>query len=660
MKIATMTAGAMLSVALLGASPAIQATGFFDLERDQKWGHWFKKPRHGYHKDFNLTILHINDHHSHLEADDFDFDVSDLSLSTITESGAPVSAVEVTYGGFPLLVDLFQRQEKKLKRKGKNYLKIHAGDAITGTLFYTLFEGQADADMMNQVCFDAFALGNHEFDGGDSGLAKFLDALAAGDCDTPVLAANVVPSATSAIANDYIKPFVIKRFGREKVGLIGIDIAKKTKESSSPDEGTEFLDELETAQKYIDELRNEHRVNKIVLVTHYQYANDVALANALDGVDVIVGGDSHSLLGGQNLVDLGFNPVGDYPTVTTDAQGNKVCVVQAWEYAHVLGKLNIKFDHRGNVKSCGGKPMLPVARGEYSYEYADRDDRLLSGLDKRIVNKALRRIPEIKLARADTETSTLLASYQDQVDVLKQTVIGSVAEDLCFERFPGQGRSAICDVSATAANGSDISNIVAKAFLTVTPTADIAIQNGGGVRVDVAAGDFTIADAFSMLPFSNTLVTLEMTGQQVIDVLEEALEYGLDPNGSTGAYPYAAGLRYNVDLSQAFGSRISNVEVNPRVSAAWSPIDPAASYTIVTNNFIAAGRDGYTTFGTVFADPDKVVDTFTEYAQGFIDYVELLAEQGLSLQKLPLDEYSTQLFIDRNACNHSTSNCVGY
>jgi 5'-nucleotidase len=207
-------------------------------------------------------------------------------------------------------------------------------------------------------------------------------------------------------------------------------------------------------------------------------------------------------------------------------------------------------------------------------------------------------------------------------------------------------------VSATYENGSDISNVVAKAFLTVTPTADIAIQNGGGVRVDLAAGDVTIADAFTLLPFSNTLVILDMTGQQIIDVLEDALANFLDNGGSSGSYPYASGLRYDIDASQTKGNRVSNVEINAQVSGSWSAIDVAATYRVVTNDFIASGQDGYTTFSVPF-DAGNFEDTYTEYAQGFIDYVEALTEDGQQVQKLPIEEYSTQLFIDADGCNHS-------
>ncbi|MEC9254698.1 MAG: metallophosphoesterase, partial [Pseudomonadota bacterium] len=114
----------------------------------------------------SISILHMNDHHSHLEAESFGFDVSELGLETGAEGGA-IAEVDVTYGGFPMMVSLFN----SLEMQSDNVLKLHSGDAITGTLYYSLFKGRADADMMNQICFDAFALGNHEFDDGDTGLA---------------------------------------------------------------------------------------------------------------------------------------------------------------------------------------------------------------------------------------------------------------------------------------------------------------------------------------------------------------------------------------------------------------------------------------------------------------------------------------------------------
>ena len=95
----------------------------------------------------------------------------------------------VRSGGFPAVISTFD----KLSVGKSNILKLHAGDAITGDLLYTLFRGEADAALMNEVCFDAFALGNHEFDDGDAGFVTFLDFLNKGDCQTPILGANVIP-----------------------------------------------------------------------------------------------------------------------------------------------------------------------------------------------------------------------------------------------------------------------------------------------------------------------------------------------------------------------------------------------------------------------------------------------------------------------------------
>ncbi len=559
--------------------------------------------------DFNLGILHINDHHSNVEGDDIDLLINDVEI-------------EFDSGGFPRVVTKIE----ELKASKENALTLHAGDAITGTLFYTLFQGQVDADLMNEVCFDAFALGNHEFDAGDAGLKVFLDYLFAPTCQTPVLAANIVPEVGTPLApnavDDYILPYTIKSYGEEQVGIVGIDIANKTQNSSNPDATTMFLDETESAQAAIDEL-TAMGVNKIVLLTHYQYENDLELAGDLTGVDVIVGGDSHSLLG-DTFTDLGLNPVGPYPTEMTNADGEPVCVVQAWEYAQVVGELDVVFDGEGVVKSCSGTPHLMLgAQG-------DLDAATQAFIDE---------TPELSLVEPDLSAQAVLDQYSGQVETLRQTIIGTAVVDLCLERIPGQGRSSICTAAETLPNGSDISNIVALAFKEQAK-ADIAIQNAGGVRIDVPAGDISIDTAYTLLPFANTLVNLEMTGAEIIQVLEEAVDFALNPEGSTGAYPYASGLRYDVDLNQAMGSRLSNVEVKIGDATSYTAIDTTATYTVVTNNFISAGRDGYLTFGTL-TDEGRVEDTFLDYAQSFVDYVKDVG----SVEKLPLEDYSTQNFV---------------
>lgn len=578
-------------------------------------------------KPLRVRILHINDHHSHLNP----------STTTLKLAGQDT---QVQLGGFARVIAMY----KAFEASGGNLLKLHAGDATTGDLYYTLFKGEADAAMMSQVCFDAFELGNHEFDEGDAGLKRFLDYLKAGSCNTAVLGANITPKLGSSplaltSATDYIQPYTIKDYGGEKVGIIGINIAGKTKNSSNPDSTTTFANEQITAQKYIDDLKSQG-INKIVLLSHYGYDNDLELANNLSGVDVIVGGDSHTLLGGDRLTKLGLTPSGSYPTKQTNKDGDPVCIVQAWQYSNAVGQLDVRFDAYGKVTNCRGTPRVLIG---HSFK---RDGKEVTGTARKAIIAQIQALPELQAIEPDANAETLLADYAAKVEVMTKEVIGTAAENLCLVRFPGEDRSTICEPAVTQSRGSDISNIVAKAFLEMSNTSDICIQNGGGVRTDVAAGNITIGTAYTLLPFANTLTEIDMTGQQILDVLEESIDYALDPNGSSGAYPYASGLRWTLDLSQPFGQRFSHVEINPRLTGTWQALNPSKTYKVVTNSYTASGKDGYLTFGDIPAN--QKTDTFLDYAQSFVDYVKRETAEGRPVTKLPTAEYSTQVFIDKN------------
>jgi 5'-nucleotidase len=471
-------------------------------------------------------------------------------------------------------------------------------------------------------------------------LKKFLDFLkSTSACHTEVLAANVKPQIGTPLAansaTDYMKPYMVKTYNNESVGIIGITIRGKTLNSSRPDVTTQFADEAESAQQVINELHRKG-INKIIVMSHYGYDNDLLLAKKLSGVDVIIGGDSHTLLGNR-LKDVGLNPSGDYPTQTTDKDGNLVCVAQAWQYALAVGELNVRFDAAGKVSTCSGTSYILLG------DSFKRNNTLLTGADREAVLHVINTIPELAIVSPNASAAALLTSYSSQIEQMKKTVIGTATDNLCLVRIPGESRSKICDASVTRAHGSDISNLVALAFKQQSLRADMAIQNAGSVRSDIAAGSITIGDAYLLLPFANTLTNLSLTGKQIVDVLEEALAFALDPNGSTGAYPYAFGLRWDVDLSKPQGQRFFNVQVKPKNDDTWSPIDLNRTYVIVTNNFTASGKDGYNTFGEIYKDPTKVEETYLDYAQSFVDYVKKVG----ALSKLPVSEYSTQNFYDK-------------
>jgi 5'-nucleotidase/UDP-sugar diphosphatase len=131
-----------------------------------------------------------------------------------------------------------------------------------------------------------------------------------------------------------------------------------------------------------------------------------------------------------------------------------------------------------------------------------------------------------------------------------------------------------------------------------------------------------------------------MTGEQIKNVLEDAMNFFLDPNGAQGAYPRASGLRFDINEAKPFGSRVSNLEINPKLEGSWSKIDMSATYKVIANNFIAGGKDGYFEFKKV--PDDKKVDTFVEYAQSFIDY----AKSVNTLTSVSDDRASTQEWSD--------------
>lgn len=154
-------------------------------------------------------------------------------------------------------------------------------------------------------------------------------------------------------------------------------------------------------------------------------------------------------------------------------------------------------------------------------------------------------------------------------------------------------------------------------------------------------GPFTVNDAYTLLPFANTMVNIIMTGQQIKNVLEDAIDFYLDPAGSWGAYPRSSGLRFDVNEAMPKGSRVSNVQVNPKLAGSWTAIDMSGSYTVVTNNFIATPRDGYYEFGNI--DASLKVDTYVEYAQSFIEYASTVD----SLTPVGPDRASTQNWSDQ-------------
>ncbi|HSW19780.1 MAG TPA: 5'-nucleotidase C-terminal domain-containing protein, partial [Ramlibacter sp.] len=593
----------------------------------------------------DLTILHINDHHSHLDAES--------TRLQLRNAAGVKEGVTVELGGFARVTSAIEA----LAAGQANVLRLHAGDALTGDLYSTLDEGRSDAALMNTVCFDAFALGNHEFDRGDAALARFIGYLQNDnpDCRTPVLSANLKPRANSPLVtpDSLVKPSVVLMRSGHRIGIIGLTIAGKTTNGSQPDAGTTFEDEAIAAQREIDALRSQG-IARIVLLTHYTYAGDRAIASRLSGVDVIVGGDSHSLLGPESLKGYGFTPEGAYPTQATDRDGRAVCIAQAWQYAYALGELRVRFDAQGHVTQCGGQTHLLIGdallRGDGSTP---------QGADEAAMRADIAAEKTLRVTAPSAAALASLAPFRAAKDAFGNRPAGVAAETFCLRRVPGPTRDPIrstlgsaCNLSPRViAHGGDAQQLVAQAYLERAQAfggADVSLINGGGVRIDLPGQDLfsdplitsvTVNTAYTQLPFRNTMVRLTVTGAELVAALEDSLDYLLRSSGVTGAYPYAANLRFRVDLQQPRGSRLSAIE-RKNAQGLWAPLDPAATLKLITSSYLAGGGDGYATLKGVTGARRE--DTYLDEAEQFVQFVRARSP----LFRVPLPDYSTQQFTD--------------
>ena len=594
-------------------------------------------------KPLELNILHINDHHSHLDEETIKFK---MNIGTGDEE------FSIASGGFARVAALINQ----LAIEKKNVLKIHAGDATTGDLYYNLTDGKADADAMNTVCFDTFTPGNHEFDSKDNGLKKFIDFLDQSPCKekTKILTANVAFGASSPLykTNRILKSQIFEKDG-VKFAIIGLTVAKKTKNSSQPNADTLFTDEIETAQKEIDQYKAQG-IKNIILQTHVGYDLDQQLAQSLTDVDVIIGGDSHTLLGPDSLKKYGMTPEGAYPTQLKNKDGHLVCVAQAWQYSYIVGDLKVNFDKNGDIENCSGTPHVLI---DDHFSRTAKDAKVVTETEKQnILNQFKSDNVPFKVVAPLQKTLDILKPYQEQKKKFAQEIVGQATDNLCSRRVPGTqrdvNRSTLGDVcnknTHVDQHGGDIQQIIAEAFLQQGKTffnADISFQNGGGVREDVGLGDVSVGKIYNVLPFKNTLVRLDLTGVEVKATLEDAID-GVVAQNNTGSYPYTGGLRWNVDFTKDKGQRLSQIQVRNHLGQ-YENLDLNKTYKVITIDFLANGGDYYATFKTITGD--RRLNVGLDYAEAFLKYTQSLSGQigQKKIQKLATSEYSTQLFIDK-------------
>ncbi|MGF1794236.1 bifunctional metallophosphatase/5'-nucleotidase [Photobacterium profundum] len=545
---------------------------------------------------FDLTIAHVNDTHSSFDAVKSSFKVAKTTVYN-------------EFGGHPRLLTKANAYKEEAKTNDDSILFLHGGDAWQGSAYFKLNEGKMNADILSQMGLDAMALGNHEFDLDNEKLNSFI-----GSINFPVLAANIDTSKDADLKDQTnLKPYVVYAFnGNEKELVTDLDNLPEGKQIAAifglvlddmpniaPNTGdVEFKDMVESAQSTVDMLKTKG-INKVIAVTHIGNAVDLDVASKVNGIDLIVGGHSHTLLG--DFTNLGLSNNGTYAKMVTNPDGKGLtCVVQAGEYAQAIGKTEVSFDAEGEITRCGGNNTL-LTNDEF-YDDAARDTgskftdqetasvvSFIEGQDNIAVTEE-----EAKL-RAHINTK-----YKPAVDAAYGNVIATVPNELNHERRPGDG--------GTDAHGSDVAPIIAAGqyYWAATPEvvavsglkADFSLVGAGGVRTNIPAGEYREGNvSLELLPFANFISVLPVKGSVVKQLLEDTITATLPEGAHAGKFPYGGNLRYTFTETVANTSgTLNSVEVNTGTLEApnWALLEDSTTYNVSMNSYNASGNDGWT------------------------------------------------------------------
>jgi 5'-nucleotidase / UDP-sugar diphosphatase len=447
-----------------------------------------------------ITILHVNDTHGHIVP---------YMDKTVSES--------FEIGGADRLATMIEEERAK---NPDGTILLSGGDMFQGTPVSNVFRGKPVIDLMNYLGFDAMAIGNHEFDWGQPVLRENIGLMR-----FPVLSANILAGDRTYF--DGAKPYTAVVRRGIKIGIIGLttpELAYTTKPSNVA--GLTVSDPASILPGAVSLLRAEG-ADVVVVLSHIGLDADRDLARKVSGVDVIVGGHSHTAVP---------DPVAEAGAI----------IVQAGCCGAYLGVLQLQFD---------------------------TDSRKITDHTKK---DALRLVFSRAGNPTDPGAAAIVEKYEKQVEGEFSKPAGVTKTDLV--RNP-RGESNVGDLIADA--------------LRKASGAQVAFFNGGGIRADLPAGPVTNGQVYTVLPFDNTLVTMDLSGGQIRQILEQSI--------ACEKILQVSGLKVAYDLKQPEGSKVAAVFV------AGKPLRPQGVYRVATNDFLAAGGDMFKTFqegeNIVYGDP---------------------------------------------------------
>ncbi|MDT9698730.1 bifunctional metallophosphatase/5'-nucleotidase [Streptomyces sp. P17] len=507
----------------------------------------------------DVQLLSFNDLHGNLEP-------PSGSSGRVTQLNGDGTTQTINAGGAEYLATHLRQA-----REGNKYsVTAAAGDLVGATpLVSGLFHDEPTIEALNKLDLDVSSVGNHEFDEGSAELSRlqkggchptegcYVEGEEFEGADFPYLAANALNEKTG---KPILKPYWVWKKKDVKIGFIGVTLEDTPGVVSAEGvKGLKFKDEVETINKYAKELQRQG-VKSIVALIH----EGGAPASTAYNYDCDSPGAGDGISG--PIVDIAKNVT---PKVDALVTG----------HTHAA--------YACTINDPAGQPRTVTSAASFGRLYTDTTltyDRWTGDIARTAV-KSANQVVTRDVAKA-TDMTELISKWNTLAAPIGNRPIGYISADV-----PNTGaESPMGDLIADAqlAHGKQLD-----------PETDLALMNPGGVRAGLTYaakgtegdGVVTYAEGFTVQPFSNTVNLQDFTGAQLIQVLKEQV------SGSNAASPKilqpSAGLTYTLDMTKTGADRV----VTDSIKLNGAAIDPAATYRVATNSFLAGGGDGFTTLG---------------------------------------------------------------
>lgn len=470
--------------------------------------------------------------------------------------------------------------EQERAKSNQNTLVVDAGDAFQGLPISNSTKGEARAEILNQMQYDAMAVGNHEFDFGLDEVKKYKEIL-----KFPLLSSNTYVNGARLFEASTIvdKDKTVEGDEFVVIGVTTPETATKTHPKNI--KGVTFTDPISEVNKVIEEVQAKARAEG------KDYKHYVVLAHL--GVDTTTPVEWR----GSTLAEaLSKNPRlkgkrvtvidGHSHTVASTTYGDNVTYNQTGSYLHNVGKVIYK------SRQLLGNPTLIAA--------ADAKKLLANPTVEKLVKDIKQKYDAENAVEIVSNSPVELNGDRENVRV-RETNLGNVVADSLYQ----YGQTGFSH-----------------------PT-DIAVTNGGGLRETIAKGKpITKGNVIAVLPFGNTISQIQVTGQQVLDMFKKSLgsilqvdkdgKKVLDENGQpllepSGGFLQVSGVKVYYDTNLPSGKRVLAIQVKNRTTGRYDLLDLARTYYLATNDFLAAGGDGYTMLGGAREEGPSMDAAFEEY-----------------------------------------------